>query len=324
LIGDAVAHSPKIRVVTQLLAIAVIAACAVKTDAQVKVWKDTVTLFSHALAIDPRGGPPNLGLGIAYMKQGRIAEAQEYFERALDYNSSRLFALSFSAFCMMQTAMQTHDRRNLPLAGQRLEQALRFAPDDPDTLTNMALWSFLMSRPKDEETYSRKAIAANPDAIQARLYLGDAFQAQGKLDQAAEENRQVLAIEPDNFYAHNDLGMIFYRQGLTGEALKELRRSLAIKPDQVLPHSEIGRILTETHQFPEAVEEFAQVLRLDPENADAHDDLGVALFQLGDDEMAVEQFSDALRIDPANAGARRNLDLARARMKNKKVEYKRK
>jgi hypothetical protein len=50
----------------------------------------------------------------------------------------------------------------------------------------------------------------------------------------------------------------------------------------------------------------------------------VALFQLGDDEMAVEQFSDALRIDPANAGARRNLDLARARMKNKKVEYKRK
>jgi tetratricopeptide (TPR) repeat protein len=258
------------------------------------------------------------------MKQGRIAEAQEYFERALDYNSSRLFALSFSAFCMMQTAMQTHDRRNLPLAGQRLEQALRFAPDDPDTLTNMALWSFLMSRPKDEETYSRKAIAANPDAIQARLYLGDAFQAQGKLDQAAEENRQVLAIEPDNFYAHNDLGMIFYRQGLTGEALKELRRSLAIKPDQVLPHSEIGRILTETHQFPEAVEEFAQVLRLDPENADAHDDLGVALFQLGDDEMAVEQFSDALRIDPANAGARRNLDLARARMKNKKVEYKRK
>jgi len=324
LIGDAVAHSPKIRVVTQLLAVAVIAACAVKTDAQVKVWKDTVTLFSHALAIDPRGGPPNLGLGIAYMKQGRIAEAQEYFERALDYNSSRLFALSFSAFCMMQTAMQTHDRRNLPLAGQRLEQALRFAPDDPDTLTNMALWSFLMSRPKDEETYSRKAIAANPDAIQARLYLGDAFQAQGKLDQAAEENRQVLAIEPDNFYAHNDLGMIFYRQGLTGEALKELRRSLAVKPDQVLPHSEIGRILTETHQFPEAVEEFAQVLRLDPENADAHDDLGVALFQLGDDEMAVEQFSDALRIDPANAGARRNLDLARARMKNKKVEYKRK
>ena len=58
LAGDAVANSPKIRVATQLLAVAVIVACAVKTDAQVKVWKDTVTLFSHVLEVDPRGELP--------------------------------------------------------------------------------------------------------------------------------------------------------------------------------------------------------------------------------------------------------------------------
>ena len=324
LIGDAVAHSPKIRVVTQLLAVAVIAACAVKTDAQVKVWKDTVTLFSHALAIDPRGGPPNLGLGIAYMKQGRIAEAQEYFERALDYNSSRLFALSFSAFCMMQTAMQTHDRRNLPLAGQRLEQALRFAPDDPDTLTNMALWSFLMSRPKDEETYSRKAIAATPDFVRARIYLADALQMQGRLDEAAQEYRQALAIDPEFYDAHNSLGFILAKQGLTGEALKEFRLSLAIQPNQAIPHYKIGRILLGTHQLPEAVGEFTQALRFDPANARAHNDLGVALFQMGDYEKAVEQLNEAIRIDPDYADARRNLDFAQARMKNGKVEQARK
>ena len=104
--------------------------------------------------------------------------------------------------------MQTHDQRNLPLAGQRLEQALRAAPDDPDVLTDMALWSSLMGRPKDEETYSRKAIAAHPDFIAARLYLADALQAQGKLDEAAQEYRQALAIEPDNYDAHNNLGII--------------------------------------------------------------------------------------------------------------------
>ncbi len=42
LAGDAVANSPKIKVVTQLFAVAIIVACAVKTDAQVKVWKDSV------------------------------------------------------------------------------------------------------------------------------------------------------------------------------------------------------------------------------------------------------------------------------------------
>jgi len=324
LAGDVVAKFPKIRVAAQLLAVAVIVACAVRTEAQVTVWKDTVTLLGHALEVDPRGEFPNTFLGIAYMRQGRNDEAQEYFERALAYNPAWYLPLSSSAYCLMRTAIETHDQRNLPLARQRLELALRDAPDDPFVLTDMALWSVLMGRPKDEETYSRKAIAANPDFIAARLYLAGALEAQGKHDEAAQVYRQALAIEPDNIDAHNSLGMILDRQGLKQEAIREFRLSLAIKPDQAMAHSNIGRILVETHQLPEAVEEFTQLLRLNPADAHAHDNLGIALFQLGDFEKAAEQFSDAIKIDPADADARRNLDLAHARMKNEKVEQARK
>jgi len=269
------------------------------------------------LEVDPRGELPNLSLGIAFMRQGRFADAQEYYDRALNYKPSGYLALSYSAFCLM-IRCEPNEPRNLPLAEQRLEQALRLDPDSPDVLTNLALWSDLMGRPKDEETYSREAIAANPDFIAARLYLSDALQTQGKLDEAVQENRKVLAIEPDNCDAHNNLGILLSRQGLTDEALKEFRLSLASKPDQALPHSKIGRIFMQTHQFHEAAEEFTQALRFDPASANAHDDLGVALFQLGDDEKAVEQFSDAVRIDPANAGARRNLDVAQSWMKNER------
>ncbi len=316
LVGDAVAHSPKIRAAAQLLAFAVIVACAVKTDAQVKIWKDTVTLFSHALEVDPRGEFPNLTLGTAYMMQGRFAVAQEYFERAMVFNPSRPLTLAHSAYCLMQT----RDPRNLQLAGQRLEQALHIAPDNTYALANMALWSFMMGRPKDEEMYSRKVIAARPDFVKARLYLGDALQAQNKLDEAAQEYRQALAMEPDYYFAHNSLGTILDRQGLTGEALKEFRLSVAIKPDQAMVHYKIGIILTQTHQLPEAAEEFTQAVRFDPANANAHNELAVVLFQLGEYEKAAEQFSEALRIDPANADDRRNLDLAQARMKSEQAK----
>ncbi len=312
LAGDAVTKFAKIRVAVQLLAVAVIAACAVKTDAQVKVWKDSVTLFGHVLAIDPRGGPPNLGMGMAYARQGETAEAQEYFDRALVYYPSWPLALSFSAACLMRT----NDPRNLPLAGQRLEKALSIAPDDPGVLANMALWSSMMGRPKDEEVYSRRAVAGLPYSVQARLYLADALQMQGKLDEAAQVNRQVLDLKPDYYDAHNNLGMIYDRQGLKQEALKEFRLSLAIQPDQAMVHSKIGRILADTHQLPEAVEEFAQAVRLAPTNAYAHNDLGVALFQLGGYEKAAVQFSEAVRIDPSYADAKRNLELTQAKMKN--------
>ena len=290
LIGDSVANSPKIRIVTQLLAVAVIVACAVKTDAQVKVWQDNVTLFSHVLAIDPRGGLPNASLGTAYAILGRTAEAQEYFERALVYKHSDPVVLSYAAFTMIEVAAQTHDLRNLPLAEQRLDEALRIDPDNPEVLT----------------------VAAD-----AHLYLANALLAQDKLGEAAQEYRQVLAIAPGNYNAHTKLGIILVKQGLTEEALRELRISLAFKPDQAIAHSEIGSILSEKHQYPEAVEEFTQTLRFDPSNAYAHNDLGVALFLSGDYEKAAEQFGNALQIDPNYSDARRNLGYAQSKIKNK-------
>jgi Flp pilus assembly protein TadD len=255
---------------------------------------------------------------MVYLNQGRIAEAQEYFERALVYNPSGPQLLSFSAYCIMQTVLQSNDPGKLPLAGQRLEQALRLAPDDPDVLTNLALWSALMGRPKDEESYSRKVIAAHPDfsnLITVRLYLADALKAQGKFDEAEQAYRQALVIEPDNINAHNSLGIILDRLGLQQEALKEFRLSLSIKPDQSMTHYEVGRILAETHQLPEAEEEFIQALKLDSSNAYAHNDLGIALVQRGDLKNAYEQFSEAVQIDPSYADARRNLERAQAMMK---------
>jgi superkiller protein 3 len=190
----------------------------------------------------------------------------------------------------------------------------------------MALWSSMMGNTKDAESYSRKALAAGSDsvtALTARLYLGEALQAQDKLGDAAQQFHQLLALEPDNYLAHNDLGMNFAKQGLNQEAIKEFRLSLSIQPDQAVPHTEIGRIfLTNTHQLPEAVEEFNQSLRVDPANADAHNGLGVALAQLGEYDKAVEQFSDAVRIDPEFAGAEQNLERAQAQM-NSKVEHSR-
>jgi tetratricopeptide (TPR) repeat protein len=318
LIGDAVADSPKLRLVTQLLAVAVIAACAVKSYAQVKVWKDNVTLFSHVLQVDPRGALPNFSLGMAYENQGKLAKAQEYVDRSLLYNSTKPLILSYSAYCMMQYMMQTHDWHNLPLAGQRLEAALRLDPDFRDALTNMTRWSLMMDRPKDAETYGRKAVAEYPNFVTARLYLADALRAQNKLDEAVQEYRRVIAIDPAMYDAHNSIAMILDSQGLKQEAVKEYRLSLAVQPNQPMTHSKIGVIFTQTHQLPEAVEEFTQEVKLAPASANAHDDLGVALFQLGDDEKAVEQFNEAIRIDPSYAGARRNLELTQTHMKNVK------
>ncbi|MGA2635472.1 MAG: tetratricopeptide repeat protein [Terracidiphilus sp.] len=319
LIGEAVSKSPNLRIATQLLAILVIAACAVRSYAQVKIWKDNITLFSHVLQVDPRGALSNFSLGMAYENAGKLAEAQDYVDRSLLYNSTKPLILSYSAYCMMQLMGQTHDWSNLPLVGQRLEAALRLDPNFRDALNNMARWSLLMNKPQDAETYSRRTLAVAPNFQPAQLFLADALRAQDKLDEAAREYRQVLANDPNVFDAHNNIGIILEKEGQKQEALKEFELSLSINPNQAMPHSRIGVILIEAHQIPAAVAEFTKAVRLDPASPHAHDDLGVALFQLGDYEKAIEQFRDAITIDPTYAGARQNLDLTLAHMNAKKV-----
>ena len=230
LAGDAVVKFPKFKIAAQLLAVAVLIACAVRTQAQVPVWKDSITLLSHALEVDPRGEFPNSFLGIAYMRQGNLDEAQKYFERALTYNPSWYLPLSSSAYCIMRTALDTHDRSNLPLAHQRLELALHDAPNDPFVLTDLALWSVLVNNPRDEEMYSRKAVAANPDFIAARLYLAGALSTQGKVDQAVQVYQQALTIAPNNSDAHNYLGLALLQQGEFDQAAEQFRDALRLNP----------------------------------------------------------------------------------------------
>ncbi len=317
LIADAVAKSATLRIAAQILAVAILIACVIKTDAQVKVWKNTITLFSHVLEIDPRGEIPNSSLGVAYERQGNFTKAGEYFEQSLKYAPDWALTLSYSALCIMQNEMQSHDPHNLPLAKQRLDHALSLSPDDPDILTNMALWDALMGRSQEEEAYSRRALAAHPDDLTARLYLANSLTEQNKLDDASKEWRQALLIDPNNYIAHYNLGVILERQQLPGQAIKEFRLSLALQPNQPSAHTIIGKLYTQTHQIPQAAEEFAQAVELNPANAAAHNDFGSALMQLGENQKAAEQFSDALRIDPANADAKHNLDLEQSRPKHR-------
>ncbi len=313
LIADAVANSPKLKVAARLLAVAVIVACAIETSAQVKVWKNTVTLFTHVLQVDPRGELPNSSLGVQCLRQGNLAESLKYFDQALVYNPYGAMTLSYSAYALMQT----HDRHNLQVAGQRIQQALSVTPGDFFSWADLGLWSAYMGRPRDEETYSRKALAINPDFAVAHLYLADALQAQGRFDEAAQQCRQAIALDPENSDAHISLGAILSQQGLNQQALDEFRRSLAIQPRQAPVYYKIGSTLLEMHRFPEAIEAFNQSLHFDPANAHAHNDLGVTLSQLGDYRNAAEEFNRAAQLDPSYADAKRNLALAQARMKNR-------
>ena len=305
LIGDFGDKIPNVKRMIEVAAIGAIAGMTVLTMNQVKVWKDTITLFSHVLETDPRGEFPNLSLGAAYMRAEHYPEAQRYFEYALSYNPYGTQTLSYYSFCLMEK--KNSGPGDLRVAQECLDRAYHLAPDNRDVLVNRAELCNKTGRPVEAEEYCRKILSTSPDFLTAEYYLADALQAQKKFAEAADVYRGVLATDPTNSDALNNLGIILYTIGKPGDALDTFRQALRVKPNQSEAHSNLGRVYFEQHQLPQAVAELTEAAGIDPHNAVVLNNLGSVLFSQGDYAGAVREFSEALRMNPQYKDAQGNL-----------------
>ncbi len=304
-IGDAGDGISKVKPLLRVAAIGIIAVFAVLTMNQVKVWKSTITLFSHVLQTDPRGEFPNLSLGAANMREKNYAEAQRYLEYALSYNPNGPQTLSYYSFCLMEKSGS--GPADLQVVQQCLDRAYRVSPENRDVLVNLAELCNKTGRPVEAEGYCRKILSRTPDFLTAEYYLADALQAQKRYDEAAQVYRGVLAADPANSDALNSLGIVLYTEGKPVDAVNAFTQALRVKPNQSEAHSNLGRVYFEQHQVQQAVAELTDAARIDPDNAIVHNNLGAVLFSLHDYAGAVREFSEAVRANPGYGEAQGNL-----------------
>jgi tetratricopeptide (TPR) repeat protein len=200
LVGDAVASSPKIKVAAQVLAIAVIAACAIKTQAQLAVWKDTKSLFSNVIAVNPRGEVPNLSLGVAYAKEKQFALAQQYLELALDYSPR-----SYLAHNNLGTLFN-----NQGLSQQALNQfqlSLAIKPDQPVVLSKVGRIFAESHRFSEALVEYTQAVRLNPTDAYAHNDLGVALFEVGDYEGAAGQFSEAVRLDPTYADAKRNLDL---------------------------------------------------------------------------------------------------------------------
>ncbi len=75
-----------------------------------------------------------------------------------------------------------------------------------------------------------RRVASAPNDVPTRLALADAYEAEGRADDAARQYQQVLALDPQSVPALNGLGLLLFRSGSTDGALVAAERVLAIRP----------------------------------------------------------------------------------------------
>lgn len=142
----------------------------------------------------------------------------------------------------------------------------------------------------------------------AHLYLGMAYHAEKRTQEAVEQYAQCIQITPWSVNAHVNLGSIVLLWGELDRAREHLEKAIELDPTVELAHRNLGIALLQQKKPLEAVEQFTKALELKPEIADTHFLLAMAYEGAGQPEEALNQARILTEILPDNEGAKNLLE----------------
>jgi len=191
LVADACKPWKACRVMAGIGAAAVIGACMITAHAQVGYWKDSYTLFNHAIHVTKNNYVMQSNLGTVLYEKGRTAEAIRHYQEALRIKPDHFFSNN-----NLGNVLLAQGRTREAIAHFR--RALRAKPDSPEVHNNLGNALASLHQLDEAIRQYRMALRIRPDYAMAHNNLGIALAEQNHLREAVEQFRKALSLNPDN------------------------------------------------------------------------------------------------------------------------------
>lgn len=208
---------------TTSAACAVILACSITAWFQVDTWRNSVTLWTHALDVTTDNDRAYNGLGAELGNRGKIDDAIGKFQEALRINPS--FA---DAHANLAVALGLQEKFNEAIP--HYAEALRLQPGHREARSHYAAALEAVGRLDDAVQQYEILLRTDPGQSDVRASLGLTLARQGKLQEAVEQERAAIRLAPSSAKAHYGLGVTLAALGQKDEAIRELTEVLRLDP----------------------------------------------------------------------------------------------
>jgi len=194
-------------------------------------------------------------LGNALSKQGRISEAIESYERALQLDPT----YSVGYYALGNTLAQ---QGKLEEATHYLQKAVILDPDLVEAYSNLGQVLFRQGKLENATQQFRKALELRPTSGEIHFNLGNALISQGRTKEAVKYFQEAIKIKPDFVDAYHNLGRVMAFQGQLDTAIELFRRALRIQPNFSAAHQSLAQALAEQGKMDEAKKHQREALRI--------------------------------------------------------------
>ena len=323
-----VVANPRNRTILQAGSTAVVVVLAAVAALQASHWKNTESLFAHALESDPGNPVALFELGQEAMRRGDAAAAEQAFSKAQVFwpeepsilvgrvSALRLLGRDAEAEAILTSMVSAQPDLSAPYymlgeiytargdaaaAETAYRRVVELEPKEP--LAHAALASLLARAGRADEAAAQAALVdpAGVEREDQRLALGRLLLDAGQKTKAVEI---LSSLDPSHFPAAPSLVALaeaWHTAGADDRALEALQRAARVGPDLSATHANLSLLLRARGDLAGAEREARAATALAP--ADARNWTGLA-------RVLIAQGREAEAIAACDEGLRSNADAA--------------
>ena len=267
-----------------------LAVLATATFLQVRYWKNTFTLCSHALNVTHDNVTALNNLGVYFYDNGRDDDAEKMYRVALEIGPNA----------------DVHENLGHVLARKgdtnaalfEYQEAVRCDPNNATTQNRLAETFVRRGRNEDALPHFSEAARLQPANAQYQNDLAVTLVALGKRQEALPFYARATQLQPGNAQYQNNFATALLRAGEMKAAEEHYRLAIQDDPQFADPYSNLGALLFARQQFNEAASIYSEAVRLSPTNAGIHFNAGLVNLKAHRMDEAKTQFNEASRLRP--------------------------
>jgi tetratricopeptide (TPR) repeat protein len=262
---------------------------------QVAYWRDSITLYTHALEVTDRNSTIYCNRGTTYGDLGNYAKAVADLDRAIEINPQLVEGYS-------NRGTIYNDHADFTKAIADFNKALEIDPGYAPAYYNRGAAYGNLGRNDLALSDFSKAIEIDPRYGDAYSNRGLIYSSLGDYAKALSDFNKAIEINPKLAEAYSGRGLAYGSLGDYAKALSDFSRAIEINPKLAKAYSGRGAAYGSFRNYTQAIADFSRAIEIDPRDVGAYVDRAAAYAILGKRGQAIADMRTAARL--GNEGAR--------------------
>jgi protein O-mannosyl-transferase len=240
-------------------------------------WKNSITLYNHALQVTKNNFLAHINLGTALSDEGKIKDSIDHYNEGILIKpgyATAYYSRGLAYFRLGQNQRAVED----------YNEALRLKPDYVFAYNNRGSAYFCLGQYQLAIEDFNKAIRIKPDYAAAYNNRGNAYSNQGQYQRAIEDFNEAIRMKPTYTSAYYSRGNIYFSQSRYQLAIDDYNKEIIMKPGNADAYRNRGNAYFKLHQYNLAIEDYTKEIILKPDYAGAYKNRAVAYLTQGNKE----------------------------------------